>query len=65
MISLGGSVKPIIDLPTNRRYNFYAAGNYGQFIYIIPEKNIVTVRQGFNSGYDNWTGLFKDLGSVA
>jgi CubicO group peptidase (beta-lactamase class C family) len=45
------------------RYNFYAAGNYGQFIYVIPEKNIVIVRQGYESGYDNWTSLFQHLGS--
>jgi CubicO group peptidase (beta-lactamase class C family) len=44
------------------RYNFYAAGNYGQFIYVIPEKNIVIVRHGYGSEYDNWTDLFKQLG---
>lgn len=41
------------------RYNFYAVGNYGQFIYVIPEKNIVIVRHGYESEYDNWTDLFK------
>ena len=45
------------------RYNFYAVGNYGQFIYIIPEKDIVIVRQGYESGYDNWTSLFQELRS--
>ena len=45
------------------RYNFYAVGNYGQFIYVIPEKNIVIVRHGYKSEYDNWTDLFKQLGS--
>jgi CubicO group peptidase (beta-lactamase class C family) len=44
------------------RYNFYAVGNYGQFIYVIPEKNIVIVRHGYKSEYDNWTDLFKQLG---
>src|SRR5918999_632801 len=46
------------------RYNFYAAGNYGQFIYVIPEKNIVIVRHGYGSEYDNWTDLFKQLGLI-
>ena len=36
-------------------YNFYAVGNYGQFIYVIPEKNIVIVRQDYNQ--DMTTGL--------
>jgi CubicO group peptidase (beta-lactamase class C family) len=45
------------------RYNFYAVGNYGQFIYVVPEKNMVIVRHGYESEYDNWTDLFKQLGS--
>jgi CubicO group peptidase (beta-lactamase class C family) len=44
-------------------YNFYAVGNYGQFIYLIPEKNTVIVRQGYEFGYDNWTDLFQQMGS--
>jgi CubicO group peptidase (beta-lactamase class C family) len=43
-------------------YNFYAVGNYGQFIYVIPEKNIVIVRHGYKSEYDDWTDMFKQLG---
>jgi CubicO group peptidase (beta-lactamase class C family) len=46
-----------------RDYNFYAAGNYGQFIYVVPEKNMIIVRHGYKSGYDNWTGLFRVLAS--
>ena len=55
-----------VDITSSRdasHYNFYAAGNYGQFIYVIPEKNTIIVRHGYRSGYDNWTGLFKELGS--
>ena len=55
-----------VDITSSRdasHYNFYAAGNYGQFIYVIPEKNTIVVRHGYRSGYDNWTGLFKELGS--
>ncbi|MGB7636283.1 MAG: serine hydrolase [Nitrososphaeraceae archaeon] len=44
-------------------HNFYAAGNYGQFIYVIPEKNIIIVRHGYKSGYDNWISFFKELAS--
>ena len=46
-----------------RDYNFYAAGNYGQFIYVIPEKNTIIVRHSYKSGYNNWTGLFRELES--
>ena len=44
-------------------YNFYAAGKHGQFIYVIPEKDMIIVRHGYESGYDSWTDLFKYLGS--
>jgi CubicO group peptidase (beta-lactamase class C family) len=44
-------------------HNFYAAGNYGQFIYVIAEKNIIIVRHGYKSGYDSWIGIFKELAS--
>ncbi len=46
-----------------RDYNIYAAGNYGQFIYVIPDKNTIIVRHGYKSGYNNWTGLFIELAS--
>jgi len=34
--------------------NYYAAGKYGQFIYISPESNIVIVRTGNNTGNIDW-----------
>ena len=46
-----------------RDYNFYAAGNYGQFIYVVPDKDMIIVRHDYKSGYDNWTGLFRELAS--
>jgi len=30
--------------------------------HVLPEKNMVIVRQGYKSEYDNWTDLFKQLG---
>jgi hypothetical protein len=38
--------------------------NYGQYIYIAPEKDLVIVRLGKEEGeqgYDNWIDLFGDL----
>ncbi len=33
-------------------YNFFAWGNLGQYIYVIPDTNIVIVRQGREYGLD-------------
>jgi CubicO group peptidase (beta-lactamase class C family) len=38
-------------------YHFFAFGKYGQYIYVIPEKNMIIVRHGYESGYDGWTDL--------
>ena len=33
-------------------YDFYAAGNHGQYIYVSPEKNLIIVRNGISYGKD-------------
>lgn len=42
--------------------NFFALGNYGQFIYVSPEKNLIIVRNGEKIGLpretQDWTDLF-------
>jgi CubicO group peptidase (beta-lactamase class C family) len=44
------------------KQDFFALGNYGQFIYVSPEKNIIIVRNGDNYGLDgqmeDWAGIF-------
>jgi CubicO group peptidase (beta-lactamase class C family) len=45
---------------------FYAAGNFGQFIYVAPDRDAVLVR--FGSGYGGadsatWLGVLRDLAS--
>ncbi len=46
-----------------RPEDFYAFGNYGQYIYIAPHGRTVIVRTGSDWGADNpaWLRLFRDL----
>lgn len=40
-------------------YDYFAAGNFGQYIYVCPSKNVIIVRNGLNSGnVDSWPGIF-------
>jgi len=44
--------------------HFSAQGNYGQYIYVAPEKHLVIVRLGEEEGekgYGYWTDLFDQL----
>jgi len=34
----------------DKNYDFYAAGNHGQYIYVSPEKNLIIVRNGISYG---------------
>ena len=48
----------------NGKNHFSAQGNYGQYIYVAPEKDLVIVRLGKEEGeqgYGYWTELFDDL----
>jgi CubicO group peptidase (beta-lactamase class C family) len=52
-----------IDTPDGKSH-FSARGNYGQYIYVAPEKNLVIVRLGKEEGeqgYGYWTALFDQL----
>lgn len=43
-------------------YDYFAAGKYGQFLYISPKNNIVIVRNGIEAGeVDYWPEVLKDL----
>ena len=48
----------------NGKNHFSAQGNYGQYIYLAPEKDLVIVRLGKEEGergYGYWTDLFDEL----
>jgi CubicO group peptidase (beta-lactamase class C family) len=51
------SVEPLKDV----NYHFAATGKYGQFIYIIPEKDIIFIRFGKELGFYSWYEIFEDL----
>jgi CubicO group peptidase (beta-lactamase class C family) len=53
-----------VNTPEGESYHFSARGNYGQYIYVAPEKDLVIVRLGKEEGeqgYDYWIYLFKEL----
>ena len=52
-----------VNTPDGKNH-FSAQGNYGQYIYVAPEKNLVIVRLGKEEGekgYGYWTDLFDEL----
>lgn len=44
-------------------HRFLARGNYGQFLYVAPDRNLVIVRFGTRAGYDRWPELLRELAS--
>jgi CubicO group peptidase (beta-lactamase class C family) len=52
-----------VDTPDGKNH-FSARGNYGQYIYVAPEKDLVIVRLGKEEGeqgYGYWIGLLDEL----
>lgn len=49
----------------NGNYDFFAMGNFGQYIYVSPQKNLIIVRHGESYGVDtmDWSGIFYDFAS--
>ncbi|HWO89222.1 MAG TPA: serine hydrolase [Gemmatimonadales bacterium] len=43
------------------RHHFYAAGKHGQYIYIVPEQNLIFVRFGRTDAYRHWDDIFEML----
>jgi CubicO group peptidase (beta-lactamase class C family) len=53
-----------VNTPEGETSHFSARGNYGQYIYVAPEKDLVIVRLGKEEGeqgYDYWIYLFEEL----
>jgi CubicO group peptidase (beta-lactamase class C family) len=52
-----------VDTPEGKNH-FSARGNYGQYIYVAPEKDLVIVRLGKEEGergYGYWIDLLEEL----
>lgn len=41
--------------------HFFASGNHGQKIYVVPEQRLIFVRFGKSDPYRDWEGLFEAL----
>jgi CubicO group peptidase (beta-lactamase class C family) len=50
-------------LDVERPGRFYAAGKYGQYIYVAPDADVVVVRLGSSSGVSNvtWLATLRDV----
>ena len=40
---------------------YYAEGNHGQFIVVIPDQNLVILRMGDRYGHDDWGSIFGQI----
>ncbi|WP_210480123.1 serine hydrolase [Naasia sp. SYSU D00948] len=47
--------------PREDRPHFYARGNFGQYIYVAPEKDLVLVRFGRDAGDADWPALLTAI----
>ena len=46
-------------------YDYYAAGKYGQYLYLSPQNNILIVRNGINTGeVDWWPGVLEQITDI-
>jgi len=43
------------------KHHYYAAGKHGQYIYIVPEQNMIFVRFGRTDPYRQWDSVFEEL----
>jgi CubicO group peptidase (beta-lactamase class C family) len=54
-----------VDVAPPERGRFMARGNYGQFIYVAPDKDLVIVRFGEDWGYNRWPELLRSIANKA
>ncbi len=54
-----------VDVVEPDRGRFMARGNLGQFIYVVPDKDLVIVRFGEDFGYNRWPELLRSIADKA
>ena len=54
-----------VDVVRAERGRFLARGNLGQFIYVVPDKDLVIVRMGESFGYNRWPELLRSIADKA
>jgi CubicO group peptidase (beta-lactamase class C family) len=54
-----------LDVVEPERGRFLARGNLGQYIYVVPDKNLVIVRMGEGFGYNRWPELLRSIADKA
>ena len=54
-----------VDVVEPDRGRFMARGNLGQFIYVVPDKDLVIVRMGEDFGYNRWPELLRSIADKA
>jgi CubicO group peptidase (beta-lactamase class C family) len=54
-----------VDVTRPERGRFLARGNLGQFIYVVPDKDLVIVRFGEDFGYNRWPELLRSIADEA
>ncbi len=47
--------------PDGKHSHYYAYGNLGQYLYIVPEQHLLFVRFGTGYGGVDWPGFFEQL----
>jgi len=51
-----------VDPLESANYHFTAAGKYGQYVFVLPEYNMIIVRTGTSYGDVNWFEFLEDVG---
>ena len=54
-----------VDVVEPERGRFMARGNLGQYIYVVPDKDLVIVRFGERFGYNRWPELLHSIADKA